>query len=347
MSAAERLAPTVGVVAACEALNVSRATLYRRREPRVLERKPRHSHRRIPDNERVGILDLLHSPRFVDRAPAEVFATLLDDGDYLCSERTMYRILSEQGEVHERRQQRRRTEYTKPELLATGPNQVWSWDITKLKGPRSWNGFHLYVIIDIFSRYVVGWMVAERESAMLAERLISETALKQNVRPGALTIHADRGAAMRSKPVAQLLGDLGITKSHSRPYVSDDNPFSESQFKTLKYFPSFPGAFGSIEDARAFCRSFFHWYNNHHRHGGIAMLTPAVVHHGCAQSVLHARQSALRVAYHRNPHRFVRGCPRPEPLPEAVWINPPRPIGETIAQQQIATKSPEEVSQGC
>lgn len=291
------------------------------------------------------MLETLHSEPFVDRAPAEVYATLLDQDVYLCSERSMYRILAEHGEVRERRAQLRRPNYEKPELLAARPNQVWSWDITKLKGPQKWTCFQLYVILDIFSRYVVGWMIAERESATLAERLISETADKQGIKPGDLTVHADRGAAMRSKPVAQLLGDLGVTKTHSRPHVSNDNPFSESQFKTLKYHPGFPARFGSIEDARNFARSFFDWYNNEHRHGGIAMMTPTTVHHGHADHALAARSVALERAYHRNPERFVHGCPTPKALPEAVWINPPKIGDQASSKELVATKCETEVSQ--
>lgn len=347
MSAADRLARSAGVVAACRALAVSRSSFYRRRATNVRDQAPRRSHRRIPDDERAAILEVLHTDRFVDRAPAEVYATLLDEDDYLCSERTMYRILDENGEVRERRAQLRRPNYEKPELLATRPNQVWSWDITKLKGPRKWTCFHLYVILDIYSRYVVGWMIAERESATLAERLIRETAEKQDIETGALTVHADRGAAMRSKPVAQLLGDLGITKSHSRPHVSNDNPFSESQFKTLKYHPGFPQRFGSIEDARGFARHFFDWYNNDHRHGGIAMMTPTSVHHGLAEDLLEIRRAALERAYHRNPERFVRGCPSPRPLPDAVWINPPSSDGNAHSSELFASKQAITVSQGC
>ena len=290
------------------------------------------------------MLETLHSELFVDRAPAEVYATLLDQGEYLCSERSMYRILAENGEVRERRAQLRRPIYWKPELLATRPNQVWSWDITKLKGPQKWTCFHLYVILDIFSRYVPGWMIAERESAALAERLIAETIDKQDIKPGDLTVHADRGAAMRSKPVAQLLGDLGVTKTHSRPHVSNDNPFSESQFKTLKYHPGFPARFGSIEDARNFSRSFFDWYNNEHRHGGIAMMTPSTVHHGRAEQSFATRRFALERAYHRNPERFVRGCPTPQSLPEAVWINPPKTSDQALLRELVATNCETEVS---
>ena len=326
MSTVEELAPKVGVASACRGLGVSRATIYRRRRPAVAaDRQSRHtlSPRRLREHEREQVLDVLRSARFVDKAPGEVYATLLDEGIYLCSERTMYRILADKNEVRERRNQLRHPSYTKPELLATRPNQVWSWDITKLKGPRKWSYYYLYVILDIFSRYVPGWMIAERESATLARRLFDETVDKESIVPGQLTIHADRGASMRSKLVAQLLADLGITKTHSRPHVSNDNPYSESQFKTLKYRPDFPSRFGSLEDACCFSRPFFHWYNHEHRHSGIAMLTPATVHRGHAQDVLAARNAVLASAYRRHAERFVRGRSRARPLSEAAWINPP------------------------
>jgi putative transposase len=286
MTAAHQLGQMVGRAAACRALNVPRASLYRHlrpsepASPAVPRRSPPRS---LAPAEQQRVLDVLHSDRFQDKAPAQVFATLLDEGTYLCSLRTMYRILEQAGEVRERRDQLRHPHYQRPQLLATSSNQVWSWDITKLLGPVKWTYFYLYVILDIFSRYVVGWMVAERESAELAKRLIAETCRKQNISPDQLTIHADRGASMTSKPVALLLADLGVTKTHSRPHVSDDNPFSESQFKTLKYRPEFPERFGSIQDARAFCQVFFPWYNTEHHHSGIGLLTPEVLHHGRAE----------------------------------------------------------------
>ena len=324
MTAAEELGRTVGVVAACEALDVARATLYRRRRPAVEPSLRRPSHRALGAAARAEVLAILNGVRFADKAPAEVFATLLDEGIYLCSVSTMYRLLRDDDLVRERRNQLKHPAYTKPELLATGPNQLWSWDITKLKGPEKWNAFHLYVILDVFSRYIVGWMVAERESAGLAKRLLAETIGKEEVDPTQLTVHADRGTSMRSKLVAQLLADLGVTKTHSRPHVSDDNPFSESQFKTLKYRPGFPERFGSIEDARAFCRRFFRWYNHEHRHHGIALLSPAQVHQGQAAVVLAERQRVLDAAYTANPERFGRAPKVPE-LAREVWINPPSP----------------------
>jgi putative transposase len=271
--------------------------------------------------ERQQVLDLLHV-RFVDQAPAQVHATLLDEGTYLCSPRTMYRILDAAHEIKERRNQVRRPHYAAPELLATRPNEVWSWDITKLLGPAKWTYFYLYVILDIFSRYVVGWMLAPHESAALAERLIAETCAKHGIQPGQLTLHADRGSSMRSKPVALLLADLAVTKTHSRPHVSNDNPFSEAQFKTLKYSPHFPERFGSLEDSRAFGQDFFRWYNQEHRHSGLGFLTPAVVHYGAAAAVREQRQYVLAAAYAAHPERFVKGRPHPPDLPQAVWINP-------------------------
>ena len=322
--AAQGLASQVGVAPACRALGVSRATFYRRHKVTPGHQQPRSTPARaLCESEREHVLNVLASPRFVDRAPAEVVATLLDEGQYLCSERTMYRILAANQPVRERRNQLEHPRYTKPELVATGPNETWSWDITRLLGPTRWTYFYLYVLLDIFSRYVVGWMVAERENAALAATLIEQTCLKQGIEPQVLTLHSDRGAPMTSKCTAQLLADLGVTRSLSRPQVSDDNPFSEAQFKTLKYHPGFPRRFDDIHAAIAFCRSFFPWYNTEHRHGGIAMLTPDDVHHGRAHTVLQQREQTLRDAWSHHPDRFVRGIPKPLPLPDAVWINPP------------------------
>lgn len=321
-------APTVGMAAACNALGLPRATFYRHKggRPAAVAAKsvPRQSpERALTPEQRQQVLDVLHCERFVDKAPGEVCAILLDEGTYLCSERTMYRILDANNEVRERRNQRRHPKYEMPQLRATGPNQVWSWDITKVKGPVKWVYFHLYVIMDIFSRYVVGWMVAPRESAELAKRLIQESCDKHGIEPGQLDIHADRGTSMKSKAVAELLADLGIAKSHSRPQVSNDNPYSESQFKTLKYRPDFPERFGSVQDTRAFGSAFFEWYNNDHRHSGIGMLTPAMVHFGTVQQVLDARQTTLSTAYLAHPERFVNGPPVPKRPPAVAWINPP------------------------
>ena len=331
MKAIEELSPQVGTAAACRSLGVPRATLYRRRQPKplapVVAPRPKPP-RTLSDPERQQVLDVLHSEPFADKAPAEVYASLLDQGQYLCSIRTMYRILEDQGESRERRDQLVHPAYQRPELLATGPNQLWSWDITKLRGAAKWTYFYLYVILDVFSRYVAGWMVAPREGAELAKQFIEETIGKHQVPAGQLTIHADRGKVMTSKPVALLMADLGVTKTHSRPYVSDDNPYSESQFRTMKYRPEFPDRFGCIQDSRAFCQQFFQWYNQEHRHSGIGLLTPAMVHFGETQTVLAQRQVVLDAAYQAHPDRFVRRPPKPLPLPSEVWINRPVPPGQ-------------------
>ena len=336
MQAIETATPGLGTVAACGALGVPRAAVYRRRQP---ERRPAPRPtppRALALGERQAVLDTLHAERFMDQAPAQIHATLLDEGTYLCSPRTMYRILDEAHELKERRAQVCRPSYEKPELSATQPNELWSWDITKLLGAAKWTYFYLYVILDVFSRYVVGWMIAPRESAALAERLIAATCAKQRIDRGQLTLHADRGSSMRSKPVALLLADLGVVKTHSRPHVSNDNPYSEAQFKTLKYCPTFPERFGSLQDARAFGQGFFSWYNNEHHHSGLGYLTPAVVHYGLADGVRDQRQRVLAAAYAAHPERFVRGVPQPAALPEAVWINPPQKNGrvaETTGRQ--------------
>lgn len=327
----DELAPVIGTRDACLAMGLPRASHYRRHQgrrhgpPRPRPAPPRT----LSDGERTAVLGELHAERFLDAAPAAVYATLLDEGTYLASERTMYRILAANAEVRERRDQRRHPIYAKPELLATGPRELFSWDITKLRGPAKWTHYHLYVILDVFSRYVPGWMVATHESAVLAERLIEETARKEGIEPGQLTLHADRGTSMRSKPVALLLADLGIERTHSRPHVSNDNPYSESQFRTLKYRPTFPDRFGSIEDARAFCATFFTWYNTQHRHSGIGLLTPADVHAGRAPEITAARAVTLGAAYAAHPERFVRRPPTPPAIPTAVWINPPTPKEES------------------
>jgi putative transposase len=359
MTTAEQLSGMIGTRKACRCLAVSRASLYRRwREPAgaVLLSVSAHgvgeashpsplngnlpvpslpeppvSPRALSPGEREAVLAVLHDERFQDQSPAEVHATLLDEGRYLCSLRTMYRLLGSRDEVRERRNQLRHPRYKTPELLATGPNQVWSWDITKLLGPVKWSYYYLYVILDIFSRYVVGWLVAQRESATLAQRLIDATCTKQEVRRGELTLHADRGPSMQSKPVALLLADLGVLKSHSRPHVRNDNPYSESQFKTMKYQPEFPDRFGSIMadgssrhgDARSFSGRFLPWYNTEHHHSALAYLTPEVVHYGLASQVLSQRQLVLDAAYAVHPERFVNGQPSHPSPPEAAWINPP------------------------
>jgi putative transposase len=336
MNAVEEMAPQIGTAMACRSLGVCRATVYRRRRPKPRRQevtpRPKPS-RSLSDQERRQVLEVLHSEPFADQAPAEVYAALLDQNRYLCSIRTMYRILDEEQEVRERRNQLRHPDYPKPQLVATGPNQVWSWDITKLLGPAKWTYFYLYVILDIFSRYVVGWMLAHRESAHLAQRLIRETILKEGINRDQLTIHSDRGPSMRSQTVAQLLATLGITKSHSRPHVSDDNPYSECQFKTLKYRPEFPGRFTGFEHALYFCRGFFHWSNHEHHHWGLALLTPAMVHSGQAKIILAARQAVLDAAHAAHPERFVNGPPRPLALPAQVCINPPADTTETRTLQ--------------
>lgn len=329
MNTAQKLSHEVGVRSACDALNLSRASFYRARHAPSAQpvERPRPPLALSPDEQR-QVLAILHSERFVDCSPYQVYAALLDEGTYVCSIRTFYRLLARHGEVRERRNQLRRPRYTKPELLATGPNQVWSWDITKLKGPAKWTYYYLYVILDIYSRCVVGWMVAHRESTALAKRLIETTCRQQNIRPDQLTLHADRGSSMSSKGVEQLLADLGVTKTHSRPHVSNDNPYSEAQFKTLKYRPEFPDRFGAIEDARCFCRAFFDWYNHDHYHSGIALLTPASVHTGQADSIVAQRSQVLHDAFERNPVRFKKRKPIHPLVPQAAWINPPSPNTE-------------------
>ena len=324
-STATELAPLVGTKAACQAVGRARATYYQHSRP-ADPRPPgirRRSPRALVPAEVSAVLELLHSERFIDMAPAEIYATLLDEGQYLASVPTMYRILRSLGEVHERRRQATHPARVKPELVAQRPNQVWSWDITRLHGPAKWTYYHLYVIIDIYSRQVVGWMAASQESSALAERLLADTIRKHGVDPDQLTIHADNGSSMASKPVALLLADLGVTKSHSRPHVSNDNPYSEAQFKTLKYRPDFPRQFGSLEDARSFCQQFFAWYNGVHRHSGIGFHTPADVHYGRALGRRTFRARVLATAYAAHPARFVRKPPEPPRLPGAAWINRP------------------------
>jgi len=325
MNAVDQLAPTVGIASACEALGVARASFYRQPVfgPMPLQIRPTPA-RALSAEERETVRNVLNSTRFQDCAPAAIQATLLDEGQYLCSTRTMYRVLNEDGAARERRDQLSHPAYQKPELLATAPNQLWSWDITKLRGPVKWTYYYLYVILDVFSRYVVGWMIAPREAAVLATKLIEETCEKHTIHADQLTIHADRGSSMRSKPVALLLADLSITKTHSRPYTSNDNPYSESQFRTMKYRPEFPDRFGCLQDSHAFCQRFFPWYNDDHRHSGIGMLTPAVVHFGQASAISQKRQTVLDAAYLAHPDRFVRRPPIPLPLPKEVWINKPQ-----------------------
>ncbi len=340
-AAIRELAPVVGTSAACRAVGRSRATHYRHHRVSPAPTRPvgtAHRHRAQPHAltlaERDEVLAVLSSDRFADAAPAQVWATLLDEGTYLASQSTMYRLLRQCGQSRERRRQARHPAHVKPELVATVPNQVWSWDITKLRGPAKWTSYYLYVVLDVFSRKAVGWLLAPRESAALAERLLGETISRERVDRDQLTIHADRGTSMASKPVALLLADLGVTKSHSRPRVSNDNPYSEAQFKTLKYCPAFPSRFGSLEHARQFCVEFFDAYNNSHRHSGLGLLTPAVVHAGQAAHV-HAQRAGVLIAAHaRHPDRFRRGQPQPPALPGPAWINKPEEEGTISSSQQ-------------
>ena len=341
MNAVGQLREAVGVKAACGALELARSTYYRalHRPPPQAARPWAPSPRALDPEERSTVLEVLHSERFVDRSPAEVYATLLDEERYLCSVRTMYRILEANQEVRERRNQCRHPTYRKPELLATGPNQVWSWDLTKLRAPEKWAYYYLYVVLDVFSRYVVAWMLAHRESGELATRLFDQAAEHHHIEPGQLTVHSDRGSAPTAKTLAQLYADLGMERSLSRPHVSDDNPFSEAQFKTMKYAPGYPPRFGSYEHARSWCRHFFLWYNTEHRHSGIAYLTPATVHYGQADATLETRRRVLAKAQTANPERFVHGAPSPQPLPAEVWINPPEDRARTELQTCEAAKS--------
>lgn len=319
----DELAPIVGRKRACEVLGRSRASHYRaRRGPVYGPPKPRHSPRALSPAEADTVVATLNEERFCDKAPAQVWATLLDEGTYLASISTMYRLLRERHQVRERRAQARRPPTVKPELVATAPNQVWSWDITKLAGPYKWTWYQLYTILDIYSRYTVGWLVAPTESAKLAEQLIADAIYTHHVDDGQLTLHADRGSSMTSRTVSQLLADLGVLQSHSRPRQSNDNPYSESQFKTLKYSPTFPKRFANIAHARAFCDTFFDYYNNEHRHSGIALNTPANVYYGLDEAVRHKRQGVLDAAYAARPDRFTKPPQAPQ-VPAATWINPP------------------------
>ncbi len=332
MATVEELTPLIGTRPACRAVGASVATVYRSRRPSV-PRTPRprpRPVRALTDPERQHVLDVLHSDRFVDVAPEEAWATLLDEGTYLCSARTMYRILAAQhGTVRDRRAQLTHPPYNKPELLATRPNELWSWDISKLKAATRGSWYFLYVILDVFSRYIVGWTVRHHENGELAKALIEQAISQQPVTPSVL--HADRGAPMRSKHVSELLDDLGVSKTHSRPYTSSDNPYSEANFKTLKYRPAFPARFDSIGHAQDHCRAFVHWYNHAHRHSGITLMTPAAIHHGTAPQLHAARAQVLDAAYQQHPERFVRRPPKPPELPTAAWINKPADTKEAAA----------------
>lgn len=325
MTLVEQLGQQIGLAAACRHLSVPRSSLYRRRQS-ADEPKPQPIPRRaLSPEERAEVRAVLNSERFQDSPPRQVYATLLDDEQYLCHWRTMYRIMDEYQEVGERRDQRQQASYQKPQLVASAPNQVWSWDITHLKGPAKWCYFYLYVILDIFSRYVVGWLIAEQESTELAHLLIAETCAKQGIKPEQLALHSDRGSPMTSKLVSQLLIDLGIIKSHSRPRVADDNPYSEAQFKTLKYRPDYPDRFQNLSHARQWGQSVFSWYNHDHYHSALGLLTPASVHYGQADIILAQRQQVLQTAYLAHPERFVKGLPIVPAPPKEVWINQPKP----------------------
>lgn len=329
------MAQQVGVRLACRALPGSVARYYRQRQPQSLppagesagadtSRKAQGpAGRALTSEERAALLEVLHTERFGDAAPREVYATLLSEGLYYASVSTMYRVLADRQESGERRTQLRHGNFVRPELLATGANQLWSWDITKLKAASKWTYYYLYVVLDVFSRYVVAWCLAPCENAALAQKLILDACLRHKIAPGQLTLHADRGTAMTSKVVEQLLVDLSVTKTHSRPHVSNDNPYSEAHFKTLKYRPAFPACFGSQEDAQSFCETFFGWYNTQHQHSGIAWLTPEIVHAGRAAEEIARREAVLAAAYAAHPTRFVKHPPKHPALPAAVWINPP------------------------
>jgi putative transposase len=321
---AEQLGQQLSVLSACQALGVPRSSLYRARQPQPVQTTRPKPDRALSEAEKAEVRAVLNSERFQDCPPRQVYATLLDEQTYLCHWRTMYRILKEHHEVCERRNQLKHPRYAKPELVASGPNQLWSWDITKLRGPAKWHYYYLYVILDVFSRYAVGWLLAEQESAKLAETLIAESCAKQHISRDELTLHADRGGPMKAKTVAQLLIDLGITKSHSRPHVPDDNPYSEAHFKTLKYQPDFPGRFGSFQAALSWARRFFPWYNHQFYHSSLGLLTPASVHYGQAGVILDQRQQVLQAAYTAHPERFVQGRPQQPTLPAEVWINQPQ-----------------------
>jgi len=342
-SVVQPLSEEVGVSKACEMLAVARSSYYRHihhlETDGVPEETKAKSHpRRLPQELKAKVREVLNSERFCDQSPRQVFATLLDEGVYLCDWRTMYRLLHEHDEVRERRRNHQHRQYKKPELVATAANQVWTWDITKLKGPTTWEYFFFYTVMDLFSRYVVGWMLADRESKDLASDLLAQSCEKQGIQHGQLTIHSDNGPSMTSHSVSQLLTKLGVIKSHSRPYVSNDNPFSESLFKTVKYHPQFPERFDSEEQAREFCQMFIRWYNREHYHSGLSLLKPCDVHHGLAPAILAKRQDVLNKAFQEFPQRFVHGSPSAGEVPSAVWINPPKPALEQLQNHNSSSK---------
>ena len=345
IEAAEDLGKHTGVSKACRVLTVPRSRLYRARKPKRPPAARPTPKRALSLEEKGTVHQMLNSERFQDCSPREVYATLLDEGDYLCHWRTMYRILNEYGEVKERRNQLQHPVYSKPELVATAPNQVWSWDITKLRGPFPWVLYYLYVVLDIFSRYVVGWMIAERESGDLAAELIAATCAKEGIAADQLALHAGRGSPMESKTLGQLLNDLEVAKSFSRPHTPDDNPYSEAQFKTMKYRPDYPSRFESQDHARNWTRAFIRWYNHDHYHNGLALMTPAMVHHGLAEAVYAHRQQVLQAAYEAHPERFVRGMPTPPALPKEVWINQPQ-SGTVECQDPAAVPAPDTTQPG-
>jgi putative transposase len=355
----DELGEQVGLVGACQALGVPRSWYYRQQAPPTVAKQPGGS-RPTPANglnqeEKKEVRAVLNSQRFCDEPPREVYATLLDEGKYLCHWRTMYRILEEHGEVGDRRGQRQHASYARPELVARAPNEIWSWDISFLAGPGRRTFYYLYNILDIFSRYVVGWMIASAESSQWAQAFIEATWAKQNIsreqgssRGGALTLHSDRGSAMRANGVAELLARLGVTRSHSRPHTPNDNPFSEAQFKTLKYHPTFPEEFADIEEARSWAREFFQWYNHQHHHVALGLLTPAVVHSGRAAAIIALRQQVLDEAYVRHPERFANGAPQASHLPQEVWINPPEETAFTGAASVFSEPAEQTASRnGC
>jgi putative transposase len=314
-----------------EGLGIPRSLWYQRRTvstPAGAKKHTPHSPhpRALTPEEKTKVLAVLNSPEYQDLAVPQVYASLLDRGEYLCSISTQYRILRENSQVRERRNQLRHPNYPKPVLKATGPNQVWTWDITKLLGPYRGDCYYLYTVLDMYSRYVVGWMVAERETGDLARVLVERTCEQQKVKPYQLILHADRGDAMTAKTLVEKMDDLKVRPSYSRPRVSDDNPYSEAQFKTMKYRPDYPLHFGSVEDARSWARGFFRWYNHEHYHFGIGLMQPAVVHHGLGEERWEDRQEVMADFYRVHPERFVKGEPHPPFLPRSVWINPPRDV---------------------